>query len=290
MAATAWLRASHGTDPRGRETIDPENRIIFAAGPLTGTSAANSGRATVCSLSPQAYPYEWFTYSSFGGYWGPTLKYVGYDAVVVQGRAERPVYLWVNDGKVELRDTSDLWGQGFCHAGNPLTQARQGCTGISHRPGGRKPVPIDDLRRAPARPRDRAASARVGREEPQGDRVRGTGGIALADPAGFSECTLAVAKEMHAPSGCPKWSCLEPQLVMEQRERFYACSQRSADPVCRLSRYCDTVPGVVYSDRKYRVTKSPAKSRCCGAGARSTTGRLASAAASNSRGSARTTG
>ena len=66
--------------------------IIFAVGPLTGTSAPNSGRATVCSLSPQAYPYEWFSFSSFGGYWGPTLKYAGYDAIVVQGQAERPVY------------------------------------------------------------------------------------------------------------------------------------------------------------------------------------------------------
>ncbi len=112
-ARIGWDEIPAGTGP-----FDPENRIVFAAGPLTGTSAPNSGRATVCSLSPQAYPYEWFTYSSFGGYWGPTLKYAGYDAIVVQGQAERPVYLWVNDSTggraaVELRDARDLWGQGI---------------------------------------------------------------------------------------------------------------------------------------------------------------------------------
>ncbi len=154
-ARIAWDEIPAGTKP-----FDPENRIIFAAGPLTGTSAPNSGRATVCSLSPQAYPYEWFTYSSFGGYWGPTLKYAGYDAVVVQGCAERPVYLWVNDGKVELRDASDLWGQGVYATQETLLRrhgkdvrvlviGQAGKTGPASR----------SSHRAPARPRDRAASA-----------------------------------------------------------------------------------------------------------------------------------
>jgi len=73
--------------PPGTGAFDPENRLILTVGPLTGTSAPNSGRATLCTLSPQAYPYEWFTYSSVGGFWAPTLKYAGYDAIVVQGDA-----------------------------------------------------------------------------------------------------------------------------------------------------------------------------------------------------------
>jgi aldehyde:ferredoxin oxidoreductase len=106
-ARIAWNEIPPGTGP-----FDPENRLILSVGPLTGTSAPNSGRATVCSLSPQAFPYEWFSYSSVGGYWGPTLKYAGYDAIVVQGESSQPVYLWVDDARVELRDARELWGKG----------------------------------------------------------------------------------------------------------------------------------------------------------------------------------
>jgi len=106
-ARIGWDEIPPGTGP-----FDPENRLIIAAGPLTGTSAPNSGRATLCTLSPQAYPYEWFTYSSIGGFWGPTLKYAGYDALVIQGASDRPVYLWIDDDRVELRDARSLWGKG----------------------------------------------------------------------------------------------------------------------------------------------------------------------------------
>ena len=59
---------------------------------------------------------------------------------------------------------------------------------------------------------------------------------------------------MHAPSGCPKWSSLDPELVADYSERFYACTQQCANPICRLSRYYDNVPGVVHPNRKYSGT------------------------------------
>jgi aldehyde:ferredoxin oxidoreductase len=255
-AAIAWDEIPAGVGP-----FDPENRIIFATGPLTGTSAPNSGRSTVCSLSPQAHPYEWFTFSSFGGYWGATLKYAGYDAIVVSGQAPRPVYLWVNDGTggraaAELRDADDLWGKGI-YATQETLLRRHGkdvrALAIGQAGENRSRISIIASGTSSAAGQG-GFGAVMGAKGLKAIAVRGTGGIPLAHPERFTDCTLAVAREMHAPSGCPKWSALDPDLVREYSERFYACTQQCANPVCRLSRYFDNVQGVVHPNRKYSGT------------------------------------
>lgn len=96
------------------EPFSPENRIIFAAGPMVGSIAPCSGRSEVISISPHVYAPEskkpLVTRSGFGGYWGAELKFAGYDAIIVQGKAEKPVYISVNDDKVEIKDANSLWG------------------------------------------------------------------------------------------------------------------------------------------------------------------------------------
>jgi aldehyde:ferredoxin oxidoreductase len=210
----------------------------------------------VCSLSPQAYPYEWFSYSSFGGYWGPTLKYAGYDAIVVQGQSPRPVYLWLNDDKVELRDASELWGQGVYTTQDTLLR-RHGkdvrAVAIGQAGENRSRIAIIASGSSSAAGQG-GFGAVMGAKQLKAIAVRGTGGVTLADPEAFSECTLTVAKEMHAPSGCPKWSELVPELVEAYAERFAACTQGCANPICRLSRYYKDVPGVLYPNRKYSGT------------------------------------
>ena len=84
--------------------------LIFMTGPLTGTTAPFSGRTTVCGLAPQGYPVPWFTRSSFGGHWGPCLKHAGFDGIVVTGISEKPVYLLIDDGRVEIRPAMEHWG------------------------------------------------------------------------------------------------------------------------------------------------------------------------------------
>jgi aldehyde:ferredoxin oxidoreductase len=92
-----------GSDPLGDENV-----LGFVTGPLTGTSAPGSGRFTVVCKSPLTNAWA---DSNSGGYWGPELKYAGYDAVFVKGSARRPVYLQIVEGKAELRDGSQLWGR-----------------------------------------------------------------------------------------------------------------------------------------------------------------------------------
>lgn len=91
--------------------FDPENRLTIMTGPLTGTIAPTSGRVEVAGKSPQTYPNESYTVSSFGGWWGPELKYAGFDGLVIYGKAPKPVYLYIRDGKVEIRDAAYLWGK-----------------------------------------------------------------------------------------------------------------------------------------------------------------------------------
>ena len=90
------------TDP-----LSPDNLLMFLNGPLTGTSFPTSGRTTVVTKSLLT---GLFLDSHAGGFFGPELKKTGYDGIVLKGASEKPVYLWINDGKVEIRDATHLWG------------------------------------------------------------------------------------------------------------------------------------------------------------------------------------
>ena len=88
--------------------LGPENLLVFTASVLTGTPAMGFSRYTVAAKSPLS---GGFGESEAGGWWGPELKFAGYDAIVIKGRAKKPIYLCIIDGKAELRDASHLWGQ-----------------------------------------------------------------------------------------------------------------------------------------------------------------------------------
>jgi len=90
--------------------IDPlgtDNKLIFACGPVTGAPVSGSGRNSVGAKSPLTGAYG---EAEAGGFWGAELKRAGFDAIIFEGKASSPVYLWIHDQKVELRDASSLWG------------------------------------------------------------------------------------------------------------------------------------------------------------------------------------
>ncbi len=76
----------------GINAFSPKNKLIFAPGPLTGTLAPGSGRFEIVSKSPRSYPVDTVTRSGMGGFWGPELKYAGYDALIIQGKSDQ----WIN--------------------------------------------------------------------------------------------------------------------------------------------------------------------------------------------------
>ncbi len=92
----------------GIDAFSPENRLIFALGPMTGMPMPGSARNCVGCKSPLT---GGIAKSEVGGHWNYELKRAGFDALIVQGKADRPVYLFVHDGQAEIRDASHLWGK-----------------------------------------------------------------------------------------------------------------------------------------------------------------------------------
>ncbi|HDM92589.1 MAG TPA: aldehyde ferredoxin oxidoreductase, partial [Candidatus Korarchaeota archaeon] len=90
----------------GLDPLSPCNVLIFATGPLTGAAWPSACRYVVAAKSPLT---GGIGYSNAGGFFGPRLRMAGIDFIVVRGASERPVYLAVESGRVEIRDASDLW-------------------------------------------------------------------------------------------------------------------------------------------------------------------------------------
>lgn len=91
-----------GTDP-----LSGENMIVVALSVVTGAPLPGFSRYTIAAKSPLT---RGFAETEAGGYFGPELKFSGFDAIVIRGKSPKPVYLWIKDGKVEIRDASSIWG------------------------------------------------------------------------------------------------------------------------------------------------------------------------------------
>lgn len=92
----------------GVDPLSAENKLIFMTGPLTGTGAPCSSRYMVITKSPLT---DTIGSSNSGGFWGPELKFAGYDGIIFEGCADEPVYLWIKDDEVEIRPALHLWGK-----------------------------------------------------------------------------------------------------------------------------------------------------------------------------------
>ncbi|HEY3316760.1 MAG TPA: aldehyde ferredoxin oxidoreductase family protein [Bacillota bacterium] len=134
------------------EALDPRNHLVFSVGPLTGTAWPTSSRYTVTARSPLTNGYG---YANGAGFFGPELRMAGFDALVVTGRADRPVYLLAEAGRVEIRPAGDLWGRTTDEAEKILRERHQGSRVASIGPAGENLVRfaavINDYGRAAAR-------------------------------------------------------------------------------------------------------------------------------------------
>lgn len=90
------------------DPFSPDNKMVIATSILTGTTIPGTSRFTVASKSPLTNGYG---EAEAGGWWGPELKSAGFDAMIIEGASSQPVYVWICNGKVEIRDASHLWGK-----------------------------------------------------------------------------------------------------------------------------------------------------------------------------------
>lgn len=172
------------------EPFSPENKLIFMTGPLTGTLASSAGRYEVVAKAPLTGTIG---ASNSGGHFGPELKYAGYDGIIFEGKSEKPVYLYISDDDVELKDASHIWGKDVFETTDMLVNeteedVRVACIG----PGGEKLVlfatVMNDKNRAAGRS---GLGAVMGSKYLKAVVVRGTKSVEVAKPKEF----LAACKD-----------------------------------------------------------------------------------------------
>ena len=169
--------------------FDPENIITFLTGPVTGT-VCDGGRTIVQAVSPIGYPDTGsFCRSTFGGGFGAELKFAGYDGIIITGQSEKPVYLYINDDTVEIRDAADLWGLDNFAAQNELWKRsdNKACVASIGPAGEHQCLMSTILCNESSVTGLGSYGAVMGNKKLKAISVQGTGGVPIADPEGLLE-------------------------------------------------------------------------------------------------------
>ncbi|MHA1209457.1 MAG: aldehyde ferredoxin oxidoreductase family protein [Candidatus Freyarchaeota archaeon] len=177
------------------DPLSPDNKLIFATGPLTGTNAPTGGRYEVSCKSPLTGT---ITGANSGGQWGAHLRMAGVDVIIFEGKAEKPVYLQITDGEYELKSAEKLWGLDT-HKTTDTLQSELGkdyrisCIG----PAGEKLVRIacviNDKHRAPGRG---GVGAVMGSKNLKAIAVKGTQKVEVADEEAFKKAREDALKKL----------------------------------------------------------------------------------------------
>ena len=180
------------------EPLSPENELIFATGPMTGTNASCGARYMVITKSPLSGT---ITTSNSGGHWGPELKFAGYDMVILNGKSPNPVYLWIYDEDVQLIDASHLWGKGVWETEDTIRTETAVPDAIvaSIGPAGENMVRfasiMNDKHRAAGR---NGVGAVMGSKNLKAIGVRGTGAVQVANAEAMMASTFAAKQKLAA--------------------------------------------------------------------------------------------
>jgi aldehyde:ferredoxin oxidoreductase len=176
------------------DPLGPDNKMIMATGPLTGTAASTGGRYSVITKGALTNA---IACSNSGGYFGAELKFAGWDMIIFEGKAPKPVYVTVFDDTCEIHDASDIWGTSVWHTDEWIKTRHQdpmmhiSAIGVS----GEKQVLysciVNDLHRAAGRS---GVGAVMGSKNLKAVAVRGTGGVKVKDGRQFLKATAAGKK------------------------------------------------------------------------------------------------
>ncbi len=167
------------------DAFHPDNPLLIAIGPLTG-AAGPFNRAEVGGIAPQVYPKELFSYSGFGGKFPSELKYAGYDAIVILGKADKPVYLSVHDGDVAIKDAGHLWGLDTFETQKTLRESHPQASVLTMGPAGENLSRIAILLNETASAAGQGGyGAVMGSKKLKAIVLKGTGTLKMADPEAF---------------------------------------------------------------------------------------------------------
>ncbi len=218
------------------DPFSPDSRLIFAVGPLTGTLAPSTGRSEVIGVSPHVYAphskHPLVSRSGFGGYWGAELKFAGYDAVIIQGKAPRPAFINIADDKVSVEDAAFIWGKDTFAAQDAIKE-KLGDEKVQVAiigPSGEKLVRISPvIHRIGNAAGQGGFGAVMGSKNLKAIAVRGTGGVKVADKDGLVKYVKSVREFQPGPLGATplshgplSWTekYVDPKNINKQALRF----------------------------------------------------------------------
>lgn len=195
--ATKYL--TEEMDPK-TDPLSPDNKLIFATGPLTGTAAATGGRWSVITKGALTGA---IACSNSGGFWGAELKFAGWDMVIFEGKSAKPTYLLIQDDEATLVDASAYWGRTVWETEKGLKaehqdpQMRVASIGQAGENGVKFAGIVNDLHRAAGRS---GVGTVMGSKNLKAVVVRGTKGVKVNDQAAF-DVAIAAGKAVLAENG-----------------------------------------------------------------------------------------
>ena len=181
--------------PVGVDPFSPHNKLVIAAGPLSGLPAPSSGKLVVASKSPLTNGYG---DGNIGTWASVAIRKAGYDAIVIEGRSNKPVYLYIENDKVEFNDAKDLWGLDTFKTEDELIKTHGKDVGtLLIGPAGENLVRYATIISMKGRSGGRPGiGAVMGSKKLKAIVVRGTGEAKLADPKAFREASTKAYKEI----------------------------------------------------------------------------------------------
>jgi aldehyde:ferredoxin oxidoreductase len=191
----------------GTEALGPENKLIFAPGPFTGTNIPCASRMAVAAKSPLTNAVG---LALSGGYFPTELKFAGYDVVIVEGRAEKPTYIWLKDGEVRFRDATTLWGMKTTDCQQMIKDhlndqnVRIACIGPAGEKLSKMACIINEMRAVGRK----GLGAVMGSKNLKAIAVRGTGSVVVASQEKLKTARSQMMKAMKESPVMPEFSKL----------------------------------------------------------------------------------
>ena len=194
--------------PLGAAPLSPESVFVLGAGPLVGTDLPASSRIYVVGKLPASGTVGW---CGAGGYsFGAQLKYAGYDHVIVSGMADRPVYLEIDDNRVNIRDAKDLWGRGVddtCEFFYKKFDEMPGVLAIGPAGENKSAIAMAFVDRISTLGRG-GFGAVMGSKNLKAIVVRGTGGVTVSDRKRFNQISDSVVNSIRTYPYLKEWQDL----------------------------------------------------------------------------------
>jgi aldehyde:ferredoxin oxidoreductase len=191
--------------PRGADPLGPENKLFISSGPISGMLVPGGGK---CDWTTKAPLTGGYASASMGGHFTAEMRYAGLDSIILEGISPKPVYLFIDDDKIELRDASDLWGKATFAVEKQFKEK----LGEEYQiavigPGGENLVPYACINHDYGRQAGRGGvGAVMGSKKVKAIVLHGTKSVPVADMAAYRKASMALYKACKDAEGLKDWT------------------------------------------------------------------------------------